>query len=274
MTVLGLSGVTVVASGLALFIDGRVPAAIPPDAPAYAPADLLAALSHLDSKGFVDVAALAADRAPLDRFIASMAAHSPASTPQQFPTAEDKVAYWLNAAHALVLQQLIDDPGAPDASRLSRWRSWPIGGERLTRAAIERRFLSQTGDGRVWLALFDGRSSGPLLDGALFGGDTLNPQLDDAARRYLRRPQGMTRRGSAVALTSRLTDHLDDFLAALPHGRSGVLQIVWAYLPATCEGLRPGCDTREDLDRACGPSLEGCQTTTLAPSDELAIVQR
>jgi hypothetical protein len=127
------------------------------------------------------------------------------------------------------------------------------------------------GDGRVWLALFDGSTSGGVLDGAPFGADTLNPQLDDAARRFLRRRATVALAAPVVRLSPRITTHEADFLAALPEGRSGVLQIVWAYLPESCDGLFPGCDTRGDLDRACGAALAGCQVQPLQEDRGLAI---
>jgi hypothetical protein len=140
-----LSFALVVASALVLYVDGRLPAAVLAEAPDYTTVDLLAALSAVESSGRVDVTALRNGRAALDRFIAAMAKTSPATTPERFPTPEDRVAFWLNAAHALVLQQLLDTPTARTADELSRWQSWPIGGERLTRAAIERRFLAESG---------------------------------------------------------------------------------------------------------------------------------
>ena len=274
VVVLSLSAALVAVSAVVLFRNGRLPAAVPDDAPEYALADLMAALQHLDSRGYVRGQALAADRAALDRFIAAMAKTSPLTSPERFPTTDDRVAFWLNAAHALVLQQLADHPDATSIEQLSRWQSWPIGGQRMTRDAIERRFLAETGDGRVWLALFDGSAGGPLLDSAPFGGDTLNPQLDDAARRFLRRTESIQLALPVVKLTPRITGHLDDFLSALPEGRSGVLQIVWAYLPESCDGVRPGCETRGDLDRGCGVDFSRCRVEPLPPVAGVALTTR
>jgi hypothetical protein len=273
VVVLSLSLALVVVSGLVLFRNGRLPASVPADAPEYALTDLMSALQHLDSRGFLRGQALSGDREALDRFVASMARTSPLTSPEKFPNTDDRVAFWLNAAHALVLQQLADHPDVTSVEQLSRWQSWPIGGQRMTRDAIERRFLAETGDGRVWLALFDGSAAGPLLDSAPFGGDTLNAQLDDAARRFLSRTDSIQLALPVVKLTPRLTDHLDDFLSALPEGRSGVLQIVWAYLPESCDGVRPGCETRGDLDRGCGADFGRCRVETLTPSGGVALAR-
>jgi hypothetical protein len=274
VVVLSLSAAVVFVSALVLFRNGHFPAEVPEDAPEYSLADFNQALVHLDSRGFVRAHALAKDRAALDRFIASMAKTSPLTSPERFPTPDDRVAFWLNAAHALVLQALADHPDITSVDQLSRWQSWPIGGQRMTREAIERRFLAQTGDGRVWLALFDGSSAGPRLDAAPFSGDSLEPQLDDAARRALRRTEFIVLAFPLVKLTPRITEHLDDFLAALPEGRSGVLQVVWAFLPERCDDVRPGCDTRSDLDRACGFDFGRCRVESLPRNTDVAITTR
>lgn len=270
ISVLVLSAALVITSALVLFREGRWPATVPTDAPEYSITDLLKALEHVDARGQVNVRALATDRAALDRFIDAMAKTSPLTTPERFPTVEDKVAFWLNAAHALLLRDLVDHPNAKTADELPRWSTVRIGGRRLGRDAITRRFLAQTGDARIWLALSDGTVSGPPLDGAPFGGETLDRQLDEAAHRFLQRSNAFKLAPPVVRLTPRITDHLDEFLEALPPGRSGVLQIVWAYLPEACEGLRPGCDTRVDLDRACGSDFSKCQLDALPADPTLA----
>lgn len=260
VAVLGASAAAVVLSALVVYRSGRWPASVPGDAPDYQPLDLMEALRHLDSRGLVDARALANDRAALDRFVAAMAKTSPRTAPERFPTVEDRVAFWLNAVHALELLVLADAGGAAPAA--AAWRSWPIGGERLTREAIAQRFLAEAGDGRVWLARFDGTRGGPRLDSAPFAGDTLDAQLTEAARRFFARPDTVRLAPPVVQLSPHVLDHLDDLLAALPEERAGVLQIVWAFLPEQCEGLRPGCDTRADLDRACGARFDRC---TVAP---------
>lgn len=270
VAVLALSAALIVTSLAVIVREGRFPASVPADAPPYALADLLSALGHVGADGRVDVEALANDRAALDRFVAAMAKTSPLTTPDDFPTVEARIAFWLNASHALLLRELADHPTAKTTGDLP-WSTFPIGGRRLGRDAILRRFLQPTGDGRLWLALADGSVSGPPLDTAPFGADTLDRQLDEAARRFLRRRDAFQLAPPIARLTPRLTEHLDDFLAALPPGRTGVLQVVWAYLPDGCEGLRPGCDTRADLDRACGADFSKCQLEVLPVSDALAI---
>jgi hypothetical protein len=262
----GLAAVAALA--LALFLDGRLPAPVPRPAADYSPALLLEALAQVDSLGRVDFDALKARPQALRAYVASLASVSPRTQPERFPTPEDSVAYWLNAYHALVLQQLVDawPVASPDEVSFFTRRAWPIGGQRLSLAAIERRYLAQAMDARVHLARFDGSAGGPLLDGAPFDGATLDAQLNDAARRFLRRPENVALDGEVVRLHPVLRDEAAAFRAALPDGQGSVLQVVWAFLPDTCDGERPGCDTRADLDKACGPALEACTLAFVAPT--------
>jgi hypothetical protein len=266
--VFALTSALVVFSGVALYLDGRLPAPVPADAPPLELRDLLEALTSVDAQGQVNLAELKAHHEALERYVAAMAKTAPSTDPARFPTAEDRVAYWLNAAQALVLVELLDARGA-DASQLSRRRTWPIGGQYLSRAAIEDRFLEASGDARVWLALFTGARGGGVPDGAPFDGASLNPQLDDAVRRFVQRRAVVQVEGATVRLSSLFREHEAELLAALPEGHKQVLQVVWAYLPESCGTT--GCLTRADLDHACGAKFDRCEVTYVEPETTLAV---
>jgi hypothetical protein len=262
----------ILGSIVALYVDGRLPASVPTDGPTWSLSDLSRALEAVDSRGHVNLGELKARHEAIERYVASLAATSPATQPERFPTPEAKVTYWLNAYHALVLAELLEVRGDGAGQLSHRGRSWPIGGQRMTKQAIVRRFLDAAGDARVHLALFTGARGHGVLDGAPFGEETLDPQLDDAMRRFMRRKENVAIEGKLVHLSALLAQHESAFLAALPPERHGILQIVWAYLPESCDGARPGCATRGELDRACGPQFDRC-TVSYQPVDEtLAVV--
>jgi hypothetical protein len=254
-----------------LHVNGKLPAAIPSDAPAYKVTDFVDALRSVDSRGQVDLTELKKRHASLERFVASLAAYSPDTSPELFPTVEAKLAYWLNAYHALALMELLDTR----SNTVSGWRTafdaWPIGGHRMTRYSIFRSMLSQSGDARVFLSIFTGAKGRGVLDGAPFDPETINPQLDDATRRFVQRRDHVAIEGKTVRLSVLFRDHKDDFLAALPDERKNVLQIVWAYLPETCADDKPGCDTRGDLDRACGSRFDACEIVWLPIDETLSV---
>ncbi len=268
--VYSLAAGLVVSSALALYVDGRWPARVPDDAPPLVMADLLEALTAVDSHGQVDLAQLKAHHAALERYVQALARVAPATEPDHFATTDDKLAYWLNALHALVLFDLLDVRGSRANDLGWVWRGWPIGGARLTRAAIVRRYLEASGDARVVLAAFTGTKGRGVLDGAPFDGATLDPQLDDAARRFLRAPRNVRLENDVVHLSSLLHDLEPELLAALPPGRHHLLQVVWAYLPESCDA-HPGCVSRGDLDHACGSAFDACPLKWEPVDDELAV---
>ncbi|RKH64010.1 DUF547 domain-containing protein [Corallococcus llansteffanensis] len=258
-------------TGAVLYVRGALPAPVPPLDRAFGYHDYARALDHVRPSGDVDFEGLLRERAGLERFVASLASVSPHNRPELFPTPEDGQAYWLNAYNALVLQHLVERyPDGVAASWFGRFywgHAWPVGGERLTLWALEHRILfGEYADPRVHFALFRGTRGGPRLDGAPYQPEFLDAQLNDASRRFMGDKRHVRLEGTTVHLASLFKTRREDFLAALPEGRGGnVLQFVWAFLPDTCEE-RPGCDTRGDLDRACGTQLDTC-SLAFAPED-------
>lgn len=263
---------TLAASGLVLWVDGHVPAPVPKDAPAYSIVDLGEALRAVDARGLVDLAELKQRHARLEAYVGSLAATTPELAPEQFPTVESRLAYWLNAYTALTLLELLDTRSQTASTWSRAFDAVPVGGERLTRFAIFRRTLQLAGDARVFFAVFTGARGQAVPDGAPFEGETLNGQLDDAARRFVRRKSNVSVADKTVTLSELFQRHRAAFLAALPAERQHVLQIVWAYLPDTCDADAPGCVTRSDLDRACGTRFDAC-TVVYAPLDETLAVK-
>ncbi len=245
---------------LALYVDGQFPGAMGPTPFAFNH-ELAEALQAVDSRGLVDMKKLAAHRVALDSYVNNLAS----STTEHFASNEEGTAFWLNAAHALMLQTLLDGGGW--------WKSWPVGGSRLTRWSLERHHLRETGDPRVALALCDGTRGGPRLGEAPFDAVVLDAQLTDAVRRFIRRADVVHLAGKTVELSPRLMEHELELLSALPaNNRNTVLQFVWAFLPDSCEGQRPGCETRAALDLACGRALDGC-TLKVMPRDESSVAR-
>ena len=261
----------VAVAAVVLLLNGQVPASVPAQAPALELNQFVDALRAVDGKGQVDLAELKKRHASLETFVASLASHSPDLTPDAFPTVESKLAYWLNAYHALALLELLDTRDTSASAWRDAFEAASIGGKRLSRLAIYRRTLSQAGDARVFLSLFTGAKGRGVLDGAPFDEDSLNLQLDDATRRFVQRRDHFAIEGKTVKLSALFHEHQEDFLAALPEERKNVLQIVWAYLPETCAEDRPGCDTRADLDRACGTRFDACEVTFVPIDEALAV---
>jgi hypothetical protein len=253
---------SLLAAAALFYVEGHVPASIPEGEGRIDYRPFALALNHVSGTGLVDYAALRADRQGLDAFVVQLARVSPINHPEQFESAEDRLAFWLNAYHALVLQAGLDadaDAQLDSVGWRFYWgRSWPIGGRRFTLWAVERRFLAETGDSRIPFALGCGAKGCALLDGTPYQADTLDAQLNDAVGRFVQSKRNVKLRPDGIYLSPLFRIHEADIRAALPEGRTNVLQFVWAFLPEACVD-RPGCDTRGDLDKACGPKLEGCK---------------
>lgn len=258
-----------------LYVDGGWPASVPEDAPEFSDNRLAEALAAVDLSGDIDFAALKKNRAPLDAFVASLAKVSPDTAPERFKEPAAELAYWLNAYNALVLQALVDrwpDLRSPEDLWWGRFYwglSWPVGGKRLTlRAILDKRLREPFADPRALLALHCGTKSCGPLDTTPYMGDTVDGQLNDAARRFIGDRDNVHLEGKTVHLSPLLERYQADFIAALPEGRAHILQFVWAFLPEFCKEGR-ACDTRGDLDRACGPRLDGCTIAWAEPETKV-----
>jgi hypothetical protein len=182
-----------------------IPRAIPLSAPAVTAATTRPAA--LDTTDFalvlrravrpdgVDYAAVAADLAPLDRFLGRLAAVGPTRTPERFLRREDRLAYWINAFNAAILRAVAAElrPGRLP-SRL--WLSpelagaFVIDGVRRVPADLRRETLREAGDDwRVRLALCGGRRGDPPLADRPFVPDLLDIQLARQAQAALAAPQ-------------------------------------------------------------------------------------
>lgn len=265
--VYALAAVMLLVAGAVMYVDGQVPAGVPSDAPPWSLSPLADALVAVDAKGVVDLAELKKRHASLETYLASLAGVQP----DTLPTVEARLAFWLNAYHAMVLEELLDARG-PTRSSLDEWlHARAIGGHRQTRAAIFRHLLSQSGDARVVLSVATGAKGTGVLDGAPFDPDSLNLQLDDAVRRFVQRKDHFAIDGTKVRLSELFLRYREDFLAALPDERKNVLQVVWAYLPDACGSDASGCVTRNDLDKACGNRFDACTIEWLPVDETLAV---
>lgn len=197
-------------------------------------------------EGLVYYRALQAERAQLDRFVVAIAAVSLTAVPR-----DDRLAFWLNAYNALVLQTVIDR--YPSGSRSALYppgsiRQIPgafervehrVAGQLLTLDQIERIELSGFGDPRVYFALGRGAVGGGRLRSAAFTGDDVDRQLSAVAAECLRRAQcaQIDRAGNQVLASSVFSWRSAAFIASyasdadhLFMNRSPIEQAVLAYI--------------------------------------------
>lgn len=131
----------------------------------------------------IDYAAILADPAPLQYFLARIADVGPTQTPDLFPRPSDRVAYYLNAHNACILYAVIAqarDGSVPEEPprNLSTGFRFQVDGRLQTPAELARAAIKESdNDWRVGLALCAGRRSDPPLASRPFIGEVLNYQL-------------------------------------------------------------------------------------------------
>ncbi|MHC4953453.1 MAG: DUF547 domain-containing protein [Planctomycetota bacterium] len=172
--------------------------------------------NHVDDLGRVDYEALRAQRTPLTRFLALIGKAGPSTRPELFPTREDRLAYWVNAYNAIVMDQVL--------------RHWPLDSvidHRLsifvvTRYDVDGRALSLHGiendivreeykDARAHFALNCASVGCPRLPREPFEGPVLDSQLERETRRFLAEPRNLAREEDAAVLSEIFSWYAVDF---------------------------------------------------------------
>ena len=182
--------------------------------------------------GLVYYRALRAERGRLDRYIASL--NVPADVYESWPR-EHKMAFWLNAYNAFVLQTVIDQYPVrarsatypadsvrqiPGAFETTRHRA---AGRSVTLDAIEKTILPEFKEPRLYLALGRGALGSGRLRSEAYSGAQIAAQLDAVQKEFVSE-QTMLRidRGAdQISSTPIVSWHDAEFVAAYDRGASG-----------------------------------------------------
>ncbi len=203
---------------------------------------------HVDTAGRVDYPTLKSSRAVLDRYIDSVAAVSPRTHPERFPTAKHQLAYWINAYNAFVLKGVIDAYPVESVSEIGgldgffRQKTFVAGGQVLTLDKIESGIIRpEFKDARIHFAVNCAAVSCPPLEAKTFTAEDLDPRLDAALERFLTDPfmLRIDRAGNKIHLSRLLEWYRQDFVDWLPTGEEGatppdkptLLDYLTLYLP-------------------------------------------
>ncbi len=171
--------------------------------------------AHVDADGWVDYAAVAADRAGLDAYVASLAR-------TQDPAASDavKLAHLINAYNALTLQMMID--AGPPASIMDLhggkpWdvAQWNLGGEIVSLNQIEHQLIRPVfAEPRIHWALVCAAYSCPPLRNEAYTAERLEAQLaaQEAYVLNFAHPRYAVQAGDAVRVSPLFDWYGDDFV--------------------------------------------------------------
>ncbi len=214
----------------------------PPPGVDYAPLERVLA-AHVDAQGFVDYASLKQDRGDLDRMIEEIERASPASAPELFPTREARLAYWINAYNAWILRIVVDHYPVSSITRIGRVpygaffvMRVTLGGKKMTLHSLENDVIrAGFHDPRIHFAINCASRSCPPLAHHVYQPETLDRQLDDAARAFINDNRQVTldEAGRTIVLSKIFDWYASDFkeaAAAKFHRPGTVLDYLRTYL--------------------------------------------
>jgi uncharacterized protein DUF547 len=173
--------------------------------------------------GEVYYRALKSDRAKIDGFVASIATQAVDKLSR-----EERLAFWLNAYDALVLQTVINN--YPIVKRSAAYpansiRQIPgaferlphrVAGRSLTLDQIEQTILPEFQDPRVYLALGRGAQGSGRLRSEAFSAERIETQLDEAASECATHAQCLhiNREADTIGVSSVFSWREKEFVAA------------------------------------------------------------
>ncbi|MDP9323171.1 MAG: DUF547 domain-containing protein [Acidobacteriota bacterium] len=203
----------------------------PPDA-LQRPLDQILDLNVRD--GLVYYRALRSERGRLDRYAASL---NVAPATYDAWSREHKMAFWINAYNAFVLQTVIDRypiKGASKSYPPSSIRQIPgafeqikhrAAGRSVTLDEIEKTILPQFKEPRVYLALGRGAVGSGRLRSEAYTGDRIMQQLDAIQQQFVseRTMVRIDRAAGQVSVTPIVSWHDAEFIAVYDKGASGPL---------------------------------------------------
>jgi hypothetical protein len=160
----------------------------------YSDQDWALVLREYVYDGLVSYTKLAAAREPLDRYYALLGVTGPSRTPDQFPSAANVTAYWINAYNAavilFVLQHFPTETIYDESMPKIDLASFRIDGGAYTLPQIESKILEASGgDVRALFAMGRGALGTPRLSSEPMRATTLERQLADAAAEALNNPR-------------------------------------------------------------------------------------
>ena len=175
---------------------------------------------HVDEQGRINFAAVAKDRADLDRFVAYVYDVGPNNQPQRFPTPEHVLAFHINAYNALAMHKVIESGIPQTLAGIKKIGFFylgkvQVGGDPISLYDYENKVIRALNEPRIHVALNCMSIGCPRLPREPFLPEKLDQQLDREARLFYNEARNVEVNESAKLL--RLSEILDfytaDFLA-------------------------------------------------------------
>ncbi|PIQ83149.1 MAG: hypothetical protein COV75_09050 [Candidatus Omnitrophica bacterium CG11_big_fil_rev_8_21_14_0_20_63_9] len=179
--------------------------------------------------GRVDYDGVAQDAETLERYLALLAD----TDPEQLPSPESRLAFWINAYNASVFKGVLDHrplKSVKDIKGFFDRLRYPVGGEELTLNQIEERARA-SGDWRVHFAVNCASASCPPLRPEAYAAGSLEAQLADQTTQFLANTRdGLRLDGPTLWVSSIFKWYAKDFSPSRLTSNA-LLDLLDPYLP-------------------------------------------
>lgn len=197
---------------------------------------------YVDSEGRVDFYAVSKNRSCLERFVNFISKVGPQTDPAKFPTAEDKLAFYINSYNALSMYNIVDRDIPRSLSGFQKikfffLRKMFIGGEKMSLYSYENNIIRKLGEERVHFALNCMSVGCPVLPKVPFEGKTLLTVLEHQAKYFFseRRNLFVDDSQKKVHISEILRFYTEDFLKKKPSLIEYINQYVDKKIPTDYE---------------------------------------
>lgn len=173
----------------------------------------------VDERGAIDFRALRKDSLDLERYVAWAARTGPRSSPERFPDAASRMAWYLDTYNALAMWNATTGRWQPSQKiRFFYLTRLPIDGGSLSLYALENDVIRPLGDPRIHFALNCMVRGCPRLPREPWSAERLDAQLDAATREFVNdaRNVQLVPERRVVRLSAIFDFYTDDFLAVAP----------------------------------------------------------
>jgi len=140
----------------------------------------------------VKYAQLLSEKAKMDQFTAILGTKSPDSHPDQFPSRNEKLAYWINAYNASILKLILDNYPIKSIKSINFigptiwWKKIILGGKKISYKALEDKIIRERfHDPRIHFAINCASKSCPPLIAEAYLPENLEAQLDASTTSFI-----------------------------------------------------------------------------------------
>ncbi len=164
---------------------------------------------NVNNQGEVDFGRLRAHPRRLNEYLDQLATSSPENDPGNFPTSNDRLAYWINAHNALAMRIILDHYPLTSTAQVNNLETdthYRLGGKPYTLRKIRQKLsLQARQDPRLMFTLTDYSLGAPAILTEAYEGSTLKALEKQAAAQSLNNPKIVQAQTGSSGVTLKLS---------------------------------------------------------------------